>query len=609
MARRPEEEKWNVGEQLVSARSNPSMSHSSVAAWRRALEMTATIARSPSRTLPTVIEEIAKNFGSAPAFVLGDECLTYADLAERSRGYSQWALRQGLRAGDCVGLLMPNSLDYMAIWVGITRVGCIVSLINSNLVGDALVHSINIVRPRCVIIGIELVGAIMAVFPRLDSTARCWVHGGTHRGFQRIDTDIQKLGQLDHTEYQPPMISDTALYVYTSGTTGLPKAAVVSHFRVMQWSHWFAGMLDIGPTDRMYMCLPMYHSIGGVAATGAMLVKGGAVVLRARFSVSQFWDDIIEGNCTLFQYVGELCRYLADSPLHPREREHQLRLCCGNGLRGEVWERFQRRFQIPQVLEFYAATEGNFSLYNCEGKVGSVGRIPAFLAHRVSIVLVKFDVETCEPLRNHEGCCIRCLANEPGEALCKLAEGSRFEGYSDKEASERKILRNVFVKGDAWYRTGDLMTQDPGGYFYFVDRVGDTYRWKGENVSTTEVAGVIARFDGVLDAVVYGVTIPGTEGRVGMAAIIVNEEDFDMIKFRAHLIQHLPEYACPLFLRICQMIEATGTFKPQKQRLIGEGYDPIRTTEPIYFNDQSCSAFVRLGDALHSRILSGELHP
>jgi fatty-acyl-CoA synthase len=219
------------------------------------------------------------------------------------------------------------------------------------------------------------------------------------------------------------------------------------------------------------------------------------------------------------------------------------------------------------------------------------------------VVLVKFDIETGEPLRNHEGFCIRCPANEPGEALCKVAEGSRFEGYSDKEASEQKILRNVFLNGDAWYRTGDLMIRDQGGYFYFVDRVGDTYRWKGENVSTTQVAGIIAGFGGVIDAVVYGVTIPGTEGRVGMAAIVVNE-DFDMAKFRTHLIQHLPEYACPLFLRICQMIEATGTFKPQKQRLIREGYDPAGTTDPIYFDDQSCSAFVRLDEALHSRILS-----
>ena len=286
---------------------------------------------------------------------------------------------------------------------------------------------------------------------------------------------------------------DRALYIYTSGTTGLPKAANVSHFRLMQWSHWFAGMMDTRPNDRMYNCLPMYHSIGGVVAIGAPLVNGGSVVIRERFSASHFWDDVVEWNCTLFQYIGELCRYLVNSPPHPREAEHRLRLCCGNGLRPDVWEEFKRRFRIPQILEFYAATEGNFSLYNCEGKPGAIGRIPSFLAHRFPMALVKFDIETGEPIRNEEGFCIRCSANEVGEAIGKILDGgsspgSRFEGYTDKEASDRKILRNVFMNGDAWFRTGDLMRRDENGYFYFVDRVGDTFRWKGENVSTTEVA-------------------------------------------------------------------------------------------------------------------------
>ena len=249
-----------------------------------------------------------------------------------------------------------------------------------------------------------------------------------------------------------------------------------------------------------------------------------------------------------------------------------------------MWDEFQRRFQIPQLLEFYAATESNFSLYNCEGKPGAIGRIPSFLAHRISVALIKFDIATGEPTRNEEGFCIRCSANEVGEAIGKILDGSspgsRFEGYTDKEASDRKVLRDVFVNGDTWFRTGDLMRRDEGGYFYFVDRVGDTFRWKGENVSTTEVADTISACPGVIEAVVYGVTVPGTEGRAGMAAIVVSQ-DFDLIAFGQHLVERLPEYARPLFLRILDQIETTATFKPKKQDLSREGYDPTVTADAV----------------------------
>ena len=588
-------------------------SNSPLKAWVRALEMTAPIARNTSVTFPVLIETLADRFGAAPALLSDRECLTYRALAERANQYARWALGQGLAAGDVVCLLMPNCPEYMAIWLGITRVRGIVSLLNTNLTGDSLAHSINLVAPKHVIVGADLVDAFAAVSPRLAPGVKSWTHGQGNHGFPRIDHEIQRVAgdRLQSSECALPSIMDPALYIYTSGTTGLPKAAKVSHFRLMQWSHWFAGMMDTRSSDRMYNCLPMYHSIGGVVATGATLVNGGSVVLRQRFSASHFWDDVVEWNCTLFQYIGELCRYLVNSPPHPREAEHRLRLCCGNGLRPDVWDEFKRRFRIPQILEFYAATESNFSLYNCEGKPGAIGRIPSFLAHRISVALVKFDVETGEPIRNEEGFCIRCSANEVGEAIGKILDdgsspGSRFEGYTDKEASARKVLRNVFVNGDAWFRTGDLMRRDERGYFYFVDRVGDTFRWKGENVSTTEVADTISAYPGVIEAVVYGVTIPGTEGRAGMAAIVVSQ-DFDLIAFQQHLAERLPEYARPLFLRIRGEIEMTATFKPKKQDLSREGYDPTVTADVIYFNDRVRQSFVKLDAVLYERLQTGNV--
>jgi fatty-acyl-CoA synthase len=416
---------------------------------------------------------------------------------------------------------------------------------------------------------------------------------------------------LTAAECAVPALEERALCIYTSGTTGAPKAANVSHYRILQWTHWFAGMMDIRAGDRMYNCLPMYHSIGGVVAVGAPLVGGGTVVLRERFSAGSFWADVVAERCTLFQYIGELCRYLAASPRVDAETRHVLRLCCGNGLRADVWEQFQSRFRIPQILEYYAATEGSFSLYNCEGRPGAIGKIPAFLAQSAAVVLVKVDADSGAPLRNSAGWCERCQPGEVGEALGRLsgredAAGGRFEGYVEAEASKKKVLGNVFEPSDAWYRTGDLMRQDAEGFFYFVDRSGDTFRWKGENVSTTEVLSVVTAFNGVADAAVYGVTVPHHEGRAGMAALVV-EPDFGLAGFRAHLAGKLPAYARPLFVRLVASLELTGTFRHRNRELAQQGFDPAQVSESLYFDDRRVDAYVEMTPALHAEICAGTL--
>jgi fatty-acyl-CoA synthase len=360
----------------------------------------------------------------------------------------------------------------------------------------------------------------------------------------------------------------------------------------------------------MYNCLPLYHSVGGVVATFAPLVNGGAVVIRPRFSASEFWHDVRTQRCTLFQYIGELCRYLVNSPQRALESEHNLRVACGNGLRPEVWETFQNRFAIPRILEYYASTEGNFSLYNCEGQVGAIGRIPPFLTSRLPVALLKFDVDAGQPLRDAEGRCERCATNEVGEAVGLIPEGGerggRFEGYADPQASERKVLRNVFTQGDAWYRTGDLMRRDERGFFYFVDRVGETYRWKGENVSTAEVLTALTAVRGVLEGVVYGVQVPGADGRAGMAALVVSAE-FDLAEFRQAVAQRLTHFARPIFLRLTGSLQATGTFKPRKQDLVAAGFDPSRISDPLFFDDVRRQAYVPLDAALFADIAAGAI--
>ncbi len=580
-------------------------------AWLRALQRTAAIETDVNLTLPVLIDRLALEFGTAPALVSSDGSLSYRELAARSHQYARWGLAQGLQAGDVAALLMPNCAEYVAVWLGLTRIGATVALLNTHLPGDALVHSIRIAAPRLAVVGAELAPGLAAVRSQLEPQLGVWAWGGAQQQFAPLEPALERLAPEPPSaaDYTAPTLDATALYIYTSGTTGLPKAAQVTHYRVMRWSQWFAGLLDTTPRDRMYNCLPLYHSVGGVVAIGALLVGGGAVVIRPRFSASEFWRDVRDQGCTLFQYIGELCRYLLNSPHQAVETEHSLRMACGNGLRPEVWEPFKERFRIPRILEYYASTEGNFSLYNCEGRTGAIGRIPSFLAHRLPVALLRFDVESGEPWRNAAGFCARCAVEEVGEAVGLIPDDAssragRFEGYADPQASRHKVLRNVFKQGDAWYRTGDLMRRDAGGFYYFVDRVGETYRWKGENVSTAEVLSALAAAPGVQEGVVFGVSVPGTDGRAGMAALVVDRA-FDLPALRAEAVRRLPDFARPVFVRLLPALESTGTFKPRKQDLVRSGFDPNQVSDPLYVDDARANAYVPLDSALYADIIGG----
>jgi fatty-acyl-CoA synthase len=562
-------------------------------AWTRAMERTASLSREPTRTLPVLIDEWAAQHEDRPALECPSRTLTYRGLAEQAHRYARWAIAEGIAPGEVIALLMGNIPEYLAIWLGLTRVGITVALINTQLRGALLAHPIRAVSARAIIFESRFAEAMAALRPALPTEIDYWVHGEGDVTAPRIDEAAALLPSepLPADAAPLPHISDRALYIYTSGTTGLPKAAIVSHLRLLQWSQWFAGLIDTQPTDRMYDCLPLYHSIGGIVAPGATLAGGGTVVLRDRFSATGFWRDVVESRCTLFQYIGELCRYLLQVPTDPIETSHSLRLCCGNGLTGAVWTKFQERFRIPQILEYYAATEGSFSLYNCEGRPGSIGRIPPFLAHRLPVALVQYDPDTELPLRDDAGRCVRCGVDEPGEALGQIRDAhgkpaGHFEGYADEAATKRKLLHDVFEPGDCWYRTGDLMRQDAQGFFYFVDRVGDTFRWQGENVSTTEVAAVLTAIPGVLDAVVYGVVVPGAEGRAGMAALVV-DDSFDWISFARLVTSTLPAYAQPLFARLVPAIELTGTFRRRKQDFVAAALDPAYVQGPLFFLDRA----------------------
>ncbi|MBW2417450.1 MAG: long-chain-acyl-CoA synthetase [Deltaproteobacteria bacterium] len=583
-------------------------------------------------TAADIVEGWAKKAPNAVAICFEDRLVTYAELDTWGNRYAHWAQAQGIKWGDVVALLMENRPEYIFAWLGMAKIGAVTALINTHLSGAPLAHCLRISGARHCILGRELVDAYASAQGLLEPEPQVWIHGSPPE-LQEPTLDPPEPDEADEPELAGALDLDAALdrtwaaplegkpregmrardklfYIYTSGTTGNPKAANISHMRFQLLTAGFAAAAKVTPSDRIYVVLPLYHTAGGVLAVGMALHAGACIVLRRRFSASQFWSDCVKYDVTIFQYIGELCRYLLNAPITQDEREHKVRLCAGNGLRPEIWESFQQRFGIPRIFEFYGATEGNVAIMNSDGKVGSVGRLPFYLNWVFHVRLIRFDVEHEVPVRGEKGRCIECRPGEVGEAIGLIPKRSllpigHFEGYANAEATEKKILRDVFKNGDAWFRTGDLMRKDERGYFYFVDRIGDTFRWKGENVSTSEVAEVISVYPGVLEANVYGVEVPGAEGRAGMAALVVDTE-FDLEALPDYLEAHLAPYARPLFIRLQREIETTGTFKHKKMDLVKQGFDPLEVLDLLYFADPESHAFAPLDRKLHDRLVAGE---
>ena len=578
----------------------------------RTLGRLSAIYKTPNRTFADTIEDLAKSKPRNVAIYFENRKITYRELDEAANRYARWAQAQGIGKGDVVALMMENRPEYLIAWIGIIKIGASAALINTNLVKGPLAHSLNISGARHLILGAELADAYATATEGLERPLTVWATGGAVQGMQNLDAALaQQSGEpLPADTRNGLTLNDNALFIYTSGTTGNPKAARLPHARVLTMMTGFSAGANATEKDRMYIALPLYHSAGGVCAVGTTLTVGGSVIIRRKFSAREFFADCAKYEATLFQYIGELCRYLLNTEKQPRERKHKIRLAIGNGLRPEIWPAFQKRFRIPRVLEFYGATEGNVALMNYDGTVGSVGRIPGWAKKRFNVELVRFDLESETVVRGADGFCIKCAPGEAGEAIGKISDDpdtptGRFDGYAKKEETEKKILRDVFEKGDAWFRTGDLLRQDKLGYFYFVDRIGDTFRWKGENVSTAEVTEAISVFPGIKEANVYGVQVPGTDGRAGMASIVA-DGSLDLDKLRGHIEKELPEYARPLFIRVSPEIEVTGTFKHRKVELVREGFDVKRVSDPIYFNSPVDRKFVPLDEALHDKICSGE---
>jgi len=553
-------------------------------------------------------ERAADQFASNIAFRFEGQSTTYAEFDAQASRFANWALGQGLKAGDCIALFMENRPDYVAAWAGFAKIGVVTALINHNLEGEALAHCVNISDARLIVTGAEQDAAIAGATALFKNAPKVWTLGGQtgeDLGAALAATSPQR---PDRAHRAGLLGKDLCLYVYTSGTTGLPKAARLTHARTQGMMKSFIAPCRITPKDRIYITLPLYHGTGGLCGIGQGLMTGATIILRKKFSASAFWDDATDEGATAIVYIGELCRYLVNSPPHPKERAHKIRTGFGNGLRPEVWEEFLERFNIPHLAEFYGSTEGNVSFINFDGKPGAIGRIPGWLKSQFAHVgFVKFDIETEEPVRGPDGFCIPAARDEPGEAIGKIGEDvrQRFEGYNDQKATEKKLLRDVFEKGDLWFRTGDLLKMDKEGYIYFIDRIGDTFRWKGENVSTNEVGEALSKIDGIATANVYGVPVPGADGKAGMAAVTL-DGDVDMPGVYKRLTALLPAYAVPIFIRVQPEAETTGTFKYRKVELVAEGFDPAKVEgDALWMYDPAEGGYAPVTAERYAKLLAG----
>lgn len=557
------------------------------------------------------LERLVDKYGDNLAFIEDDKEITYDDMETYANRVAAWAQAEGCHVGDTVAVFARNRAEYVGLWFGLSKAGVIPALLNYQLTGPALAHCLNISDSKILIMDHEMANQWEAAKEDIKQDIKVFSAFGPVKDYDSFDLAVS-----NHVPNRPDKsiranvkAGDQCMKMFTSGTTGLPKAAKVTHVRAQNYMRGFAAGANTGQKDRVLLVLPMYHATGGLCGVGAGISNGGAVIVRPKFSASNFWDEAVQYKATVFMYVGELCRFLLSTPSHPKEQQHNIRWMIGNGLRPDVWAGFVGRFKVPHVIEFYGATEGNVSLINVDGPIGAVGRVPNYIKSKFNCDIIKYDVETNTNLRGSDGYCIRTDDDEVGELIGEIRNDDprfRFEGYETKEATQKKILRNVFKKDDAWFRTGDLLKHDNLGYYYFVDRVGDTYRWKAENVATGEVAAALSKFGGITQANVYGVEVPGYDGRAGMGAIVA-EDAPDMKALKTHLEASLPHYARPVFLRLSKESDTTSTFKFKKTNLVKAGFDPANISEPIYFANPASDNYEKVTPSIFKKICSGEV--
>ena len=563
------------------------------------------------KSIGRLVEKWARKTPDGVALRDQQRSYTYAEFNDRANRVAHFLKARGVRRGDCVALLMQNRVDLLVLAAGVVKLGAAAAMLNYNQRGDILAHSLSITGPKVLLLGSECREAFESLrgqsLPNGLLEKAYWLADGNDdapvSGAGSLGQELRACSGDNLPDTEEVTTSDAAFHVFTSGTTGLPKAAVMSHGR------WLRAMTGVGlgslrmhRSDVFYCPLPLYHNNALTLSWGAALGSGAELAIARKFSVSRFWDEVAEFNATAFCYIGELCRYLLAQPPHPREREHRIRIVLGNGLRPELWPQFRQRFNIPHINEFYGASECNLLFTNAFDVEPSCGFSPFAYA------VVNYDTDTEQPVRDAKGRLQRVGKGEVGLLLSKVSNIAPFDGYTSKEEGEKKLIRDAFKKGDCYFNTGDLVRDMGLWHVQFVDRLGDTFRWKGENVATTEVERVINELAVVKEAVVYGVEVPGCEGRAGMASITLKpEQAFDGAALAKHLAARLPDYAIPLFVRLSESLSTTSTFKHQKSTLKQEAFHLDKVRDPLYMLNAERTDYTPLKAELYQQIMGQKI--
>lgn len=565
-------------------------------------------------TLGQRVEDKVAQFSEQPFLIYNDRTYTYKEVGERVNQYANALLARGIKPGDVCAVAVENRPELIFCWFALAKIGAVTTLVNYHLVGKPLVHVLQATNTKVVLVGEE------CVYPFLETPeAQQWpqwlvpdaenpASDADLAGFDcEFNQDVESAGTQtpDASLRDGIRAEEDMLYIFTSGTTGLPKAARYSHMRWMTSGDVMEVTLETGTHDVFYCCLPLYHGAAATSVVSTALASGSSVFIRRKFSASRFWSDVREHNVTVFQYVGEICRYLLNRPVSAEEKNNSLRCMLGAGLTADTWQRWIDRFGQLDVYEGWGATEANTAVINLDNYIGSCGRIPDW--NKTNLRLLRVDAETQDYVRDENGFCVHCEPGEIGEAVGFIVNSpqtgaGRFEGYTSDEATESKILRDVFQKGDAWWSSGDLLRYDENGYCYFVDRVGDTFRWKSENVSTQEVAAELGSFAGLEFINIYGVNVPENEGRAGMAQVVMQKGcTFDPRAFYEFVSERLPHYARPVFVRVGNQADMTTTFKQRKMDLQKQGYDPANFADDLYIKDDKQGTYSAYSDEVLER--------
>lgn len=557
--------------------------------------ITGLMARPTAKTsIGKVFQDRAARYANNVFIRFEDQEITYREANETVNRYAAVLAARGVGHGDVVGVMLRNSPQSVLLMLAVVKCGAVAGMLNYHQRGKVLAHSFGLLQAAAVVAETDLIEPI----------TECGAEPAGLMTVEELDRLAETASSTNPAVTAAVLAKDKAFYIFTSGTTGMPKASVMTHYRWLRALAGFGGLgMRLTSDDTLYCCLPLYHNNALTVATSSVLNAGATLALGKSFSASRFWDEVIRYDATAFVYIGEICGYLLNQPPKPTDRQHRVRVICGNGLRPAIWDEFTKRFGIPRVCEFYAASEGNTAFMNVFNIDKTTGICPS------PIAFVEYDGDTGEPLRGDDGRVRKVKSGEPGLLLSKVSSLQPFDGYTDKSASEKKLVRNAFKDGDVWFNTGDLMRSQGFGHAAFTDRLGDTFRWKGENVATTEVEAAVSLDEQVEEATVFGVEVEGAGGRAGMVAIQLKDgQEFDGKALAKAAYAHLPGYAVPLFARIVGELAHTSTFKNQKVDLRKQGYGagPDKLEDPIYVLAGRDEGYVPFYDEYPAEVVEGK---